>query len=128
MLIQIALFILILAGIAVCIFIIINLNKITKNIQNISIELEQIANRVDPLLESFQQISNSVISVSSKLNEQIEKSKFIIDEIKSRVESLIQLEKKIKENVDTPIENLQSNLNAVKKGVSAFIQFYKNKK
>ncbi len=127
MLIQAALFILILAGIALCIFLIIYLNRVTKSVQNIGDELEQIANRIDPILESFQKISDSIVSVSSLLNDQIEKSKFIIDEIKTRIEALINLEKKIKENVDTPIENLQNNLTAVKKGISAFFKYYKKK-
>ncbi|HAY33598.1 MAG TPA: hypothetical protein DCY06_05635 [Bacteroidetes bacterium] len=94
----------------------------TKSISEIQTDIHRIADQINPLLESLQSLSKSVIVVSDEVKSQLTKTKWIVDEVKSKVESIMNFERKVMEKVDSPIQNMLSNLNAIKRGVTTFFE------
>lgn len=114
--------ILLISASALCIYLILFLKDMTKSISEIQTDIHRIADQINPLLESLQSLSKSVIVVSDEVKSQLTKTKWIIDEVKSKVESIMNFERKVMEKVDSPIQNMLSNLNAIKRGVTTFFE------
>ncbi|MBX2976738.1 MAG: DUF948 domain-containing protein [Ignavibacteriaceae bacterium] len=114
--------ILLISASALCIYLILFLKNMTKSISEIQTDIHRIADQINPLLESLQSLSKSVIVVSDEVKSQLTKTKWIIDEVKSKVESIMNFERKVMEKVDSPIQNMLSNLNAIKRGVTTFFE------
>lgn len=114
--------ILLISASALCIYLILFLKDMTKSISEIQTDIHRIAEQINPLLESLQSLSKSVIVVSDEVKSQLTKTKWIIDEVKSKVESIMNFERKVMEKVDSPIQNMLSNLNAIKRGVTTFFE------
>jgi len=114
--------ILLISASALCIYLILFLKNMTKSISEIQTDIHRIADQINPLLESLQSLSKSVIVVSDEVKSQLTKTKWIVDEVKSKVESIMNFERKVMEKVDSPIQNMLSNLNAIKRGVTTFFE------
>jgi len=114
--------ILLISASALCIYLILFLKNMTKSISEIQTDIHRIADQITPLLESLQSLSKSVIVVSDEVKSQLTKTKWIVDEVKSKVESIMNFERKVMEKVDSPIQNMLSNLNAIKRGVTTFFE------
>ncbi|MDP2304345.1 MAG: hypothetical protein Q8N03_18200 [Ignavibacteria bacterium] len=114
--------VLLISATALCVFLIIFLKDLSKSVSEMQTDIHRIADQINPLLESLQSLSNSVIIVSDEVKSQLSKTKWIVDEAKSKVESILNFERKVMEKVDSPLQDLLSNLNAIKRGVITFFE------
>jgi uncharacterized protein YoxC len=114
--------VLLISATALCIYLIYFLKNLTRSVSEIQTDIHRIADQINPLLESLQSLSNSVIIVSDEVKSQLNKTKWIVDEVKSKVESVLSFEKKVMEKVDAPVQDLLSNLKAIKRGVMTFFE------
>lgn len=114
--------VLLISASALCLALIYYISLITRSIESIRNELNKIALQINPLLESLNEVSRSVKSLSEDIREQLAKVNWIIDEIKGKIEAISSLENRIRESVETPAQNLMSNLTAVKNGLTAFFR------
>ncbi len=112
--------ILLIAASALCVFLIIYLRKIVEVISDVRKDVNQLSQNLLPLVDSLQNLSNSIIEVSDDIKSQIAKVRWIFDEVKDRFEKLFEFEQKMKQAVEVPANNLINNLFAIKKGVSTF--------
>ena len=119
---SIALIILLLSASALCIFLIIYFNRITKSVENLNVELHNIADQITPVVESLQILSKNLSYLSDDVRTEINKVRWIIDEIKLRAELIFNFEENIREKIGAPAENLIKNLEAIKRGFSVFWQ------
>lgn len=126
MLIEIAQIILLISASALCFFLIIYFKKITQSIVELKIELQKISEQLTPVINSFHSLSKSITNLTDEVKNQFDKTKWIIDEVKERVESILNFEKKIQKGIEEPVNNLISNLNALKKGFQVFWEKIKN--
>lgn len=120
--IEIAQIILLLSASALCVFLIVYIGRITDSVKEIKDELNKLTNQINPLLDSLQVLSGSIVKLSNEVQSQLDKTRWIVDEVKERVEGLFNFEKKIRDTVEGPANNLFQNLEAIKKGLSAFWQ------
>lgn len=111
---------LLIAASLLCIYLIIYLKKIVEVISDVRRDINQLSQNLLPLVESLQNLSNSIIEVSEDVKSQISKVRWIFDEVKERFEKLFIFEQRMKQAVEVPANNLFNNLQAIKKGVSTF--------
>lgn len=111
---------LLIAASLLCVYLIIYLKKIVEVISDVRRDINQLSQNLLPLVDSLQNLSNSIIEVSEDVKSQIAKVRWIFDEVKERFEKLFVFEQRMKQAVEVPANNLFNNLQAIKKGVSTF--------
>jgi len=85
-------------------------------------DISRIADEIHPLLESFDSLALSIKNITTHAEEQMTTVSWIVNSVKSRVVDLLEVERKIREGIEAPIQSLATNLNAVKKGIATFVQ------
>jgi uncharacterized protein YoxC len=125
---DILLAILLLAAIFLCIYLIIFLRKSTTAIEKLQEDIHQIKIKVDPVLSNLNSISDNIVSVTNTIDYQVSTIGSLVDQVKEKVEGLLNFDRKIKENIEnSPIAELYRKLTGVSKGVSAFWDTYNRK-
>jgi hypothetical protein len=76
----------------------------------------------------MQELTVSLNKTSEEVHNQLDKSGWIIDQVKMRLESLFSFEEKVKDSFDSPVEKLLNNLTALKGGVLSFFRAFFFKK
>lgn len=123
---DILIYVLLTSGSILCISLIVYLRKIVDSIVEIKNDVHRISDDLEPLLQSVIRTSDSITVLSRNVADQIEKVDWIVDEVKTRVETLLSFESKIKDSIDTPVKNLGNKLLNVKTAMMSFWQNYKN--
>lgn len=118
--------ILLISASALCIFLIFSLKKIITSIQGIQTDLHSLTEQTGPLLESVNDVSRKISSVSESVEEQLSVTKQIVYNVKERVDSLLALQKKIQDEFETPIVEVIKNFSAIRKGIQTFWKSYTN--
>ena len=118
--------ILLLSASALCIFLMFSLKKIIASIKGIQTDLHSLTKQTGPLLESINDVSQKISSVSDSVEEQLSVSKQIVYNIKERVDSLLALQKKIQDEFETPVVEVIKNFSAIRKGIQTFWKSYTN--
>lgn len=125
---DILLAILILAAIFLCIYLIIFFRKSTSAIEKLREDIHQIKIKVDPVLSNLNSISDNIVKVTDTIENQVSTCGELVDKAKEKVESLLNIDKKIKENIEnSPLADLYKKLIGVSKGISAFWETYTRK-
>lgn len=112
--------ILLISASALCIALIVFLRRVATSINEFNHDTKQLIERIDPLVDSLVEMSASLKELSAEVSEQLDKTGWIVDEVKMRLESIISIEGKIKESVESPIDKLMSNLKAIRSALSVF--------
>lgn len=112
--------ILLISASALCIYLIIYFNRVTKSIKAIEENFNHLASDLKPLIESTVSLSENINDITEKAKDQVEMSKGIVSEVKERVELLLGYEEKIREGVEGPVFGLIKNLSALANGVDNF--------
>jgi len=107
---------------ALCIALVVYLSRITKSFEKMQADISRMADEIHPIFQSIETLTQSINNVTSYVREQIDSVSWIIESVKSRVEHVLEVEKKIREGIEGPVQNLATNLTAVKKGIAAFVQ------
>jgi len=117
--------ILLLAASALCVFLIIYFNRITKSITRIENNLDNVTAEIKPLIESTTALSNNINEITEGAKDQLDISKRIITDVKDRVDLILNYEEKIREGVEGPVFGLIKNLSAISKGIDTFWKTFK---
>jgi len=105
-----------------CVMMVYYLMKITKSIDAIRKDFSSIAGQVTPLLDTLNNLSRSIKSVAEDIRQQLDKTNWIIDEVRSKVEGLLALEDKIRETFDHPAQSIMSTIQFIKNGVTGLFK------
>lgn len=122
MIIQIFQVLLLVSASVLCIALVVYVFRITKSFEKMQADISRIADEIHPLLESFDSLAHSINKITTHAEEQMTSVSWIINSVKSRVVDLLEVEKKIRQGIEEPIQSLTTNLTAVKKGIAAFVQ------
>jgi len=122
MIIQIFQVLLLASASVLCVALVVYVHHIAKSFEKMQADISRMADEIHPLLDSFETLSQSITKVTSYAEEQMSSITWIVESIKSRVVNLLVVEKRIREGIEGPVQNLTTNLNAVKKGIAAFVQ------
>jgi uncharacterized protein YoxC len=125
---DILLAILILAAIFLCVYLIVFFRKSTSAIEKLQEDVHQLKIEIDPVLSNLNSISDNIVNVTNTIENQVSSCGRLVDEAKEKVENLLNIEKKIKENIEnSPLADLYKKLIGVSKGISAFWETYTRK-
>ena len=117
-LIDVFLIVLIVAASALCIYLILTLNKLRKSFEVIQNDIHTISEKTVPVLENLDEITKKAAQITSDTEEQISELKAFILNIKEKVNRVVDLPGKI--HPENRISDFLKNLNAFAKGFSVF--------
>lgn len=126
MIIDILLIILIVAASLLCIYLIFTLIKVNRNISLFRRDVESIKNKLFPILDNLQKITDKAAKVSSSAEEKIKNFTHTINSLKKIFSSFVS---PVGGSNDPQIRinTFIRNLSAVSKGISAFISRLRKK-
>ena len=117
--------ILLISASALCIYLIIYFNRITKSISSIEEDIKILAEDIKPLIKSTTALSNNINNITESAKSQIDITKSIVTDVKDRVDLMLGFEERIREGVEGPVIGLIKNLSAITKGIDTFWKTYK---
>lgn len=117
-LIDVLLILLIVAAIALCIYLIFTLNKLRKSFEAMQHDIHVISEKTIPVLENLEEVTKKAAQITSDAEEQIQEIKSFIQNIKRKVNRVADLPRLI--NPENRISELLKNLAAIGKGFSVF--------
>ena len=123
--IDVLLIILIIAAIALCIFVIVYLGKLNRQFDTLQKEVKQIVDSTVPLLNNLNEVTskaNRIVSEAENYWDEVDRS---IKKIKEKASELTSLSRF--RNEDNPTKDLIRNLRALFKGVSIFWREFNRK-
>ena len=112
---------------ALCIALIVYLNRISRSIKFIEAELRDLSSEIKPMLTSTTELGNSLNRISEEVGRQLNVTKNIVTKVDDRVDTILELEEKIRGGFEGSVLDLLKNLSAISNGVSAFWNAYKRK-
>ncbi|MFA6978030.1 MAG: hypothetical protein WC209_01805 [Ignavibacteriaceae bacterium] len=121
MIIQIFQVLLLASATVLCVSLVYYIFRLTKSFEKMQTDISRIADEIHPLLESFDSLALSIKNITTHAEEQMATVSWVVNSVKSRVVDLLEVERKIREGIEAPIQSLTTNLNAVKKGIATFV-------
>jgi uncharacterized protein YoxC len=112
--------ILLISAAMLCIALILYIKRIVKSVEDLKIEIAQLNSSIKPLIESTIELAKNLNDVSIEAKDQLKVTKNIIEEIRFRVEKIIEFEESIRVGIEDYTKPFLSNLNALKNGLTAF--------
>jgi uncharacterized protein YoxC len=119
--------ILLISASALCVALIYYINQIVKSVHSISTEIQGLSYRLNPLIESTFVLSGKLTHCIDEAESQLEISKSIVSDIRDRTDKIMNLETKIRNQVEDTVMPIVKNINAVGVGVGAFWRKLRNK-
>jgi len=119
--------ILLLSASALCIALIFFVSRVTNSVKGIQESLLDISNQIKPLIISTTALSEKLNYISEEIKDQVYIGKNIVSEVKDRVDTILDLEEKIRGGFETSIFEFIKGLSAISNGVNAFWNAYKRK-
>lgn len=117
---------LLLTASALCIALMFGLKRIVQSVSMLQRDVNDLTTSLKPLIESTQSLTNKVIVVTEETKNQLHVSKSIINDVRLRVDQLLEFEGKVKDGFENSVMPLINNLSAIVKGFDAFWKKYKN--
>ena len=127
MIVQILTIVLIVSASALCVALILFLNKIVKSVQSIDSNIQELSANLNPLIKSTQEITNNLNKITSDAKDHLEISRSIVSDFRERADKILSIENKIRSGVEDVVMPFMQNLNAIGKGVESFWRNFKNK-
>jgi uncharacterized protein YoxC len=119
--------ILILSASALCIALILYLNRITKSVKAIENDMKDLSFQVKPLIASTTNLSEKLNQITDRAMVPLDSARDIVVEVRERVDQILDFEEKIREGIEKPASELIKTLTAVSNGVKTFWNAYVNK-
>jgi len=118
-LLEIFLFILIIVGIIVGIYLIISLRKVNNTLDSVQSDLGNVNNQLEPILENLKVITDKAVNISDETEKRVMDISNVIQNVRGTVSKFSFRGSKGSSNKN-PIQDLLSNLTAASKGINAF--------
>lgn len=125
-LIDIFIIILLITASFLCIALIIGLKRIIQSVSMLQKDINELTTSIKPLIESTQLLTNNLNQVTEETKTQLNVSKSILNDVRFRVDKILEIELKVRDGVENVVMPLVSGLNAIGKGIDAFWRKYKN--
>ncbi len=119
--------VLLVAASVLCIALIVFLSKIAKAIKAIEYEIKDISVGMKPLIASTTNLSERLNKMSESADDQLAMTKSIVHKVNDRVDTILDLEEKIRRGFEGSVLDLIKSLSAITNGISAFWSAYRRK-
>ncbi len=117
---QILFSILLISAAMLCIALIFYVKRIVNSVEELKTEINNLNSSLNPLIKSTAELTQNLNEFSIEAKEQIKVTKRIIEDVKLRVDKIIEFEEKLRIGLEDLTQPFLSNLYAVKSGLSAF--------
>ncbi|WP_337866084.1 DUF948 domain-containing protein [Ignavibacterium sp.] len=125
--IQVLTAILLLSAAMLCIALIIYFKKIVGSMLELEKEIKDLNSTLKPLISSTLELTKNLNEVSDSAKKQLHVSKSILDDIRFRVDKVLELEEKVRDGIDYAVTPLIQNLSAIGKGIETFWRKFKER-
>jgi uncharacterized protein YoxC len=115
------------SGSALCIALIFYFNRITQSISKIEVDIRELTKQIDPLITSTTLLSEKISSISDSAKKPILLINEVVEEIKDRIDVILEFEEKIRNGVDGPLSKLLNSLSGISNGINTFWTTYKKR-
>ncbi len=120
--------VLIIAASALCIALIYYIWKISKSVKAIQEDINDLSERIQPLINSTTELSNNLNEITGSARGQIDMSKSVVTSIKDRVDTILKFEEKVRGSIEGPVTSLINEITAISNGITTFLNHIRNKK
>ena len=110
-----------------CIALIFTMNRITKSVKEIEIDIKDLTSQIKPLIASTTNLSEKLNYLSEEALQPISIAKDIVESFKDRAETILSLEEKIRTGVEGPVTKFINSISGINNGISAFWNSYKRR-
>ncbi len=112
--------ILLAAATCLCVALIVYLKKITQSFEGLREDVRTLADEFQPLINTVTELSEKLTRLSEDLSEPVHTAKKIMYNVKDRVDTILELEEKLRGGFEGSVSGLIKNLSALTNGVSTF--------
>ncbi|MCH7972755.1 MAG: hypothetical protein IH949_02485 [Bacteroidetes bacterium] len=119
--------ILLISASLLCLFLIFYIYRITKSFNQIKDEVKKISSKLDPFIESMTELSNRINEISDSVKKPVELVRTTVNDVKNRVDAILNFEAKLRKGVEEPVFRLIRALAAIVNGIEAFWKNYNKK-
>ncbi|MGD8306790.1 MAG: hypothetical protein PVF17_09065 [Ignavibacteria bacterium] len=120
--------VLIIVASALCIALIYYIWKISKSVKAIQADINDLSERIQPLINSTTELSNNLNEITGSARGQIDMSKSVVTSIKDRVDTILNFEEKVRGSIEGPVTSLINEITAISNGITTFLNQIKNKR
>ena len=110
-----------------CIALIIYLYRITRSVSKIEIDIKDLTDQIKPLIASTTNLSEKLIYISDEAKQPIIIVKEVVEDIKDRINVILELEEKLRKGVEGPLTKLLNSVSGISNGINAFWDSYKRR-
>jgi uncharacterized protein YoxC len=107
-----------------CIALIISLYRITRSVGRIEIDIRDLTNQIKPLIASTTNLSEKLNFISDEAKQPIIIVKEVIEDIKDRIDVILDFEEKLRKGVEGPLSKFLNTLSGISNGLKAFGNSY----
>ena len=125
--IEILTIILLISASALCIALIYYIYLIVKSVISVSSDIRGLSFKLSPILQSTFVLSEKLAHVTDEAESQLQISKSIVSDIRDRADKILNMEIKIRNQVEDTVMPIVKNIKAVGIGVGAFWKKFRNK-
>ncbi len=117
--------ILLFAASALCIALIYFVYRIVKSVHSISLDIETLSLRLNPLIESMLMSSEKINHIADDIDSQLQITRSMVSSTREHVDKILNLETRIRDGIDNAVMPIFKNVNSVGVGVASFWRNYK---
>ena len=110
-----------------CIALIIYLYRITRSVGKIEIDIRDITNQIKPLIASTTNLSEKLNFISDEAKKPIIIVKEVVEDIKDRINVILEFEEKLRKGVEGPLTKLLNSISGISNGINTFWDSYKRR-
>jgi len=107
-----------------CVALIISLYWITRSVGKIEIEIRDITDQIKPLIASTTNLSEKLNIISDEAKQPIIIVKEVVEDIKNRIDVILEFEEKLRKGVEGPLTKFLNTLSGIRNGLKAFGNSY----
>ena len=119
--------ILLISASTLCIALIFYIYHIVKSVHSISADIQGLSYKLNPLIESAFVLSGKLAHITDEAESQLQISKSIVSDIRDHTDKILDMETKIRNQVEDTVMPVVKNIKAVSVGVGVFWRKLRNK-
>jgi uncharacterized protein YoxC len=110
-----------------CIALIFYFHRITRSVNKIQIDIKDFNDQIRPLIASTTGLSEKLNFISDKAKQPIIIVKEVVEDIKNRINVILEFEEKLRGGVEGPLTKLLNSISGISNGINAFWDTYKRR-
>ena len=117
--------ILLISASVLCIALIYFVYRIDKSVHSISLDIETLSLRINPLIESMLMSSEKINHIADDIDSQLQITRSVVSSTREHVDKILNLETRIRDGIENAVMPIFKNVNAVGVGVASFWRNYR---